>query len=145
MEGYEWDASMATPTPPGSREKNRAKERRAQNTRTHELLKIFPILPVETPIGLPDPIPSRVMPRPGREEDDGIVSLNLAAEVQSRSIRSIIGKGNHTWGRRGTIKDRRNGTRNRRSDNRDGVNASVSILIACTTFRQGDQVTHHTN
>ena len=35
------------------------------------------------------------MPRPGSEEDDGVVGLNLAAEIQLRDSRLIIGKGDH--------------------------------------------------
>jgi len=65
--------------PPGSRE---LRIRRAQNTRTHELLKVLPVLPVEAPIRLPDPIPSGVVLRPSRKEDYGVVGLNLAAEIQ---------------------------------------------------------------
>ena len=115
---------------------------------THELFKILPVLPVETPISLPDPIPSRVMSRPGSEEDDGIISLNLAAEIQLRGIHSIIGevmdRGRWRWrsgesGRSGKTIDNCNGMRNRKGDAKArGRNTSVSILIARMTFRRGN-------
>lgn len=106
--------------PTGSREKNGAKD---QNTKTHELLKILPILPIEAPISFPDPIPSGIMPRPCREEDNGIVGLNLAAENQCRtSVRSSekdITREELGNGRSGTTKDH-DGRRNRGSDTNEG-------------------------
>jgi hypothetical protein len=55
---------------------DRDKDKEGKIDKTHKLLKILPILPIETPVNPPYPIPSGVMPRPGREEDDGIVGLN---------------------------------------------------------------------
>jgi len=52
------------------------KDRECRTGETHELLQVLPILPIEASIGLPDPVPSGVMPCPGREEDDGIIGLN---------------------------------------------------------------------
>ena len=62
-----------------------------QNTRTHELLEVLPVLPVEAPIRLPDPIPSRVVLRPSRKEDHSVVGLDLAAEIRLQGVRSIAG------------------------------------------------------
>jgi len=36
-------------------------------------------------------------------------------------------------------------TSTEQSDTRDGETSSVSILIACETFGQGDKVTYHTS
>jgi hypothetical protein len=70
---------------------------------THEFLQVLPVLPVETPISLPDPVPSWVMPRPGRKEDDGIVCLNLEAGMGEPFVRSSEKTEitHREWGRRG--------------------------------------------
>jgi len=45
------------------------------------------------------------MPRPSRKEDDGIIGLNLAAEIQLQGIYSITeGEGGHEQGEVGTEK-----------------------------------------
>ena len=117
---------------------------------THEFLQVLPVLPVETPIGFPDPVPSWIVPRPGRKEDDGIVRFNLEATMQfvGDTVRSIIGEdGDHTSevgevrqtshgnGRGGIMKDHRDGARNRRGDaegEQGGI--QVSVLVARVTL-----------
>lgn len=57
--------------------KNGGKDREGAKYKTYKLLEVFPVLPVETPICLPDPVPPRIVPCPGREEDYSIVGFDL--------------------------------------------------------------------
>ena len=68
-------------------ERTGANNKEEANKNTHEFLQVFPELPIETPISLPDPIPSWIMPCPGRKEDYGVVGLNLTAKIQF--VRSV--------------------------------------------------------
>lgn len=121
------------------------KIKKAQNTGTYELLEVFPVLPVEAPIRFPDPIPPRVVLRPSRKEDHGVVGLNLAAEIQLQSVRSIAGGGGEREKRNNERPSRRGMEPEMRYRGGKGEKAPVSIIIVCATSRQSDRATHRTS